>query len=135
LFRPARIGELVDNDEDLDRRAWYNLPNSHFFDRTETKSMSATSLSVTATFEDGVLRPEQPLPLAPRQKVTLLLQIPTPSDSRRSTAGEPGESDAFSLGDNALADALELDHPAPVEMPRKRPLALLDPDAAIVTEL
>jgi hypothetical protein len=38
--------------------------------------MSSTALSVTATFEDGVFRPDQPLPLAPRQRVTLLVQIP-----------------------------------------------------------
>jgi hypothetical protein len=38
--------------------------------------MSSTALTVTATFEDGMLRPDQPLPLAPRQRVTLLVQIP-----------------------------------------------------------
>ena len=38
--------------------------------------MSATALTVTATFEDGVLRPDRPLPLAPRQRVTLVVQIP-----------------------------------------------------------
>jgi predicted DNA-binding antitoxin AbrB/MazE fold protein len=38
--------------------------------------MPATELTVTATFENGVLRPDQPLPLAPRQRVTLVVQIP-----------------------------------------------------------
>jgi predicted DNA-binding antitoxin AbrB/MazE fold protein len=37
--------------------------------------MSSTALTVTATFEDGVLRPDQPLPLAPHQRVTLQVQI------------------------------------------------------------
>jgi len=38
--------------------------------------MSSTAFTVTATFENGVLRPDQPLPLAPRQRVTLVVQIP-----------------------------------------------------------
>lgn len=38
--------------------------------------MASTALTVTATFEDGALRPDQPLPLTPRQRVTLLVQIP-----------------------------------------------------------
>ncbi len=38
--------------------------------------MPSTPLSVTAVFEDGVLRPDQPLPLAPHQRVTLVVQIP-----------------------------------------------------------
>ncbi len=38
--------------------------------------MSTTALVVTATFEDGVLLPDRPLPLAPRQRVTLVIQIP-----------------------------------------------------------
>ena len=42
--------------------------------------MSATSLTITATFEGGVLRPDQPLPLAARQRVTLIVQVPEPDD-------------------------------------------------------
>jgi predicted DNA-binding antitoxin AbrB/MazE fold protein len=42
--------------------------------------MSSATLIVTATFEDGVLRPDQPLPLAPRQRVTLSVQIPDQTD-------------------------------------------------------
>jgi len=42
--------------------------------------MSSTALSVTATFEDGVLRPDEPLPLTPHQRVTVVIQIPGPSD-------------------------------------------------------
>jgi predicted DNA-binding antitoxin AbrB/MazE fold protein len=38
--------------------------------------MAAIALTVTATFENGVLLPDQPLPLAPRQHVTLVVQIP-----------------------------------------------------------
>jgi hypothetical protein len=38
--------------------------------------MSATTITITATFEDGVLRPDRPLPLAPRQQVTLVVQLP-----------------------------------------------------------
>ena len=42
--------------------------------------MSLTALTVTATFENGVLHPDQPLPLAPHQRVTLIVQIPEPAD-------------------------------------------------------
>ncbi len=42
--------------------------------------MSSTALTVTATFEDGVLRPDQPLALAPRQRVTLVVQVPEPTE-------------------------------------------------------
>jgi predicted DNA-binding antitoxin AbrB/MazE fold protein len=38
--------------------------------------MSTTALTITATFENGVLRPDRPLPLAPHQRVTLLVRIP-----------------------------------------------------------
>ena len=38
--------------------------------------MSAQSITVEAVFEDGVLRPLQPLPLAPRQQVTLRVEVP-----------------------------------------------------------
>ena len=38
--------------------------------------MSAATLTITAIFEDGVLRPDRALPLAPRQQVTLVLQLP-----------------------------------------------------------
>ena len=41
--------------------------------------MSSTALTVTAIFENGVLRPDQPLPLTPRQRVTLVVQIPEPT--------------------------------------------------------
>ena len=42
--------------------------------------MTATSLTITATFEDGVLHPDRPLPLAARQRVTLIVQVPQPDD-------------------------------------------------------
>jgi len=38
--------------------------------------MSPANMTITAIFEDGVLRPDQPLPLAPRQQVTLVVQLP-----------------------------------------------------------
>jgi predicted DNA-binding antitoxin AbrB/MazE fold protein len=37
--------------------------------------MSTHSIIVEAVFEDGVLRPLQPLTLAPRQQVTLRLEV------------------------------------------------------------
>ena len=40
--------------------------------------MSSTALTFTAMFEEGILRPDQPLPLTPRQRVTLVVQIPSP---------------------------------------------------------
>lgn len=42
--------------------------------------MSSTALTIMATFEDGVLRPDQPLPLKARQRVTLVVQIPDPAE-------------------------------------------------------
>lgn len=42
--------------------------------------MASASLTITATFEDGVLRPDRALPLAPRQQVTLVLQLPDHED-------------------------------------------------------
>jgi predicted DNA-binding antitoxin AbrB/MazE fold protein len=42
--------------------------------------MSATALTVAATFENGMLRPDEPLPLAERQRVTLVVQIPQAAD-------------------------------------------------------
>ncbi len=38
--------------------------------------MTETTITVEAVFEDGVLRPLQPLPLTSRQQVTLTLQVP-----------------------------------------------------------
>ena len=38
--------------------------------------MSSATLTITATFEDGMLRPDRVLPLAPQQQVTLVLQLP-----------------------------------------------------------
>jgi predicted DNA-binding antitoxin AbrB/MazE fold protein len=41
--------------------------------------MSTLSITVEAVFEDGVLRPLQPLTLAPRQQVTLRLEVSDPA--------------------------------------------------------
>jgi predicted DNA-binding antitoxin AbrB/MazE fold protein len=39
--------------------------------------MSDRSITVEAVFEDGILRPVQPLPLRPQQRVTITLQLST----------------------------------------------------------
>jgi len=39
--------------------------------------MPPTTLTVEAIYEDGVLRPVQPLPLAAHQRVTVVVQLPT----------------------------------------------------------
>jgi predicted DNA-binding antitoxin AbrB/MazE fold protein len=38
--------------------------------------MSTQAITVEAVFEDGIFRPVQPLPLASRQRVTLIVQVP-----------------------------------------------------------
>ena len=42
--------------------------------------MAGTTLTVTATFENGALYPDLPLPLAPRQRVRLIVQLPEAAD-------------------------------------------------------
>jgi predicted DNA-binding antitoxin AbrB/MazE fold protein len=37
------------------------------------------TITVEATFEDGVLRPTQPLPLAQHQRVTITVQLQAPN--------------------------------------------------------
>jgi predicted DNA-binding antitoxin AbrB/MazE fold protein len=41
--------------------------------------MAGDSITVEAVFEDGVFRPVQPLTLAPRQRVTLVVQLSRPA--------------------------------------------------------
>jgi predicted DNA-binding antitoxin AbrB/MazE fold protein len=41
--------------------------------------MNDTSMSIEAVFENGVLRPLQPLPLRPQQHVTITLQLSKPA--------------------------------------------------------
>jgi hypothetical protein len=43
--------------------------------------MSSATLTITATFEDGMLRPDRVVPLAPQQQVTLVLQLPDRGES------------------------------------------------------
>ncbi len=50
--------------------------------------MLSTSLTVTATFEDGVLHPDTPLPLVARQRVTLVVQIPGSEDEWPANVAE-----------------------------------------------
>jgi hypothetical protein len=38
------------------------------------------TITVTATFDDGVLYPDQPLALAPHQRVTLIVRVPETAD-------------------------------------------------------
>ena len=38
-----------------------------------------TTITIEATFEDGVLRPAQPLPLAQHQRVTISGQVQAPA--------------------------------------------------------
>jgi predicted DNA-binding antitoxin AbrB/MazE fold protein len=40
----------------------------------------SNSFTIAATFENGVLHPDQPLPLAPRQRVIVVVQIPEAAD-------------------------------------------------------
>ena len=47
-----------------------------------------TSLTVTATFEDGVQHPDTPLPLVARQRVTLVVQIPESEDAWPANVAE-----------------------------------------------
>lgn len=42
--------------------------------------MTTQAITVDAVFEDGVLRPLQPLPLAPQQRVTVTVQAPNATD-------------------------------------------------------
>ena len=42
--------------------------------------MKPTALTVTATFEDGLLRPDAPLPLSPNQRVTISVLVSGESD-------------------------------------------------------
>ncbi len=70
LIKPSELAEAAaETDEDEE---WYDPAKREL---TEN-DMSSSALTVTATFEDGVLRPDQLLPLTPRQRVTLLIQIP-----------------------------------------------------------
>jgi predicted DNA-binding antitoxin AbrB/MazE fold protein len=39
--------------------------------------MAAKTVTVEAIYEDGVLRPVPPLPLAPHQRVTVTVEMPT----------------------------------------------------------
>lgn len=100
-----------------------------------TGIMPSTSLSVTATFEDGVLRPEQPLPLASRQRVTLLIQVPPSPNSCRASTDETEAVDTWSCDDTAIREAMELDSPTPIEIPRTRALVMADPDEEFDTEV
>lgn len=54
------------------------------------------SLSVEATYENGVLKPAQPLPLQEHEKVTLIVQ-PSISLARRTAGMIPWCGDAETL--------------------------------------
>lgn len=50
--------------------------------------MSIHSMTVEAVFEDGVLRPSQPLPLKSNQKVSVTVRWPTNEDVWPENAAE-----------------------------------------------
>ena len=66
--------------------------------------MSGTSLTVTATFEDGALHPDTPLPLVARQRVTLVVQIPESDDAWPANVAEIYEE--MAAKDRSLAAAM-----------------------------
>lgn len=66
--------------------------------------MPGTELTATATFENGVLWPDQPLPLAPHQRVTLIIQIPAATDEWPENVAEIYRDMAGE--DRRLADAM-----------------------------
>ena len=94
--------------------------------------MSATALTVTAMFEHGVLRPDQPLPLAPRQKVTLTLQLPARTHEWPEDMAIEQNIQQDIIEQRALAEVIELDRPIPVDISRQRTLVLIDPDAEVL---
>ena len=72
------------------------------------------SLTVEAIYENGVLRPAQPLPLKEHEKVTVTIH---PAVSRaRETAGLMGWTGSAELADRFATDP-ELDFPPPAEEP------------------
>jgi len=56
---------------------WYDGRGDNTGERRGKKSM--TTITTEAVFEDGVLRPVQPLPLSANQRVRLVVQIPAPA--------------------------------------------------------
>lgn len=72
------------------------------------------SLTVEAVYENGVLKPADPLPLREHEKVTVSIR---PAISRaRQTAGLMGWTGSAELADRFATDA-ELDFPSPRETP------------------
>ena len=72
------------------------------------------AITVEATYEDGVLKPAQPLPLKEREKVRVTVH--TEVSRARQTAGLMGWSGSAELADRFAMDP-ELDFPPPPEGP------------------
>lgn len=72
------------------------------------------AITVEATYEDGVLKPAQPLPLKEHEKVRVTVD-PAVSRARR-TAGLMGWKGDADLADQFAKDP-ELDFPPPAEGP------------------
>jgi predicted DNA-binding antitoxin AbrB/MazE fold protein len=71
-------------------------------------------LTVEATYENGVLKPSQPLPLQEREKVQVTIQ--TKSNWVLETAGIIGWKGSAELAERFATDA-DLDYPPPSEEP------------------
>ncbi|HZU36699.1 MAG TPA: antitoxin family protein [Gemmataceae bacterium] len=72
------------------------------------------SITIEATYEQGLLKPNQPLPLKEHEKVTVVIQ---PGLSRaRQTAGLMGWTGSTELADRFATDP-ELDFPPGQELP------------------
>jgi predicted DNA-binding antitoxin AbrB/MazE fold protein len=88
---------------------WGGHPSERTFVEAE-----AMILSVEATYENGVLRPEQPLPLRPHERVWVTVHQGV--SRARQTAGLMGWSGSAELADRFAMDP-ELEYPPPSEDP------------------
>jgi len=72
------------------------------------------SITVEATYENGVLKPDYPLPLKEHEKVRITLHAAT--SRARQTAGLMGWKGNYELAEQFATDP-ELDFPSPSELP------------------
>jgi predicted DNA-binding antitoxin AbrB/MazE fold protein len=70
------------------------------------------AINIEATYENGVLKPAEPLPLKEHEKVRLTVQ--TGTSRARQTAGLMGWTGSAELADRFALDR-ELDFPPPPE--------------------
>lgn len=71
-------------------------------------------LTIDATYEDGVLRPEEPLPLEEHQRVRVTVQLET--SRARQTAGLMAWKGSTELAERFAMDP-ELENPPPSSQP------------------